>query len=151
MKDCDVDQFSENFMLLIPLMQNKIFSLSKDEMPKVRLSESGRRTLVLLHEVRRAIVSDLSDELNISRPNMTPLLDKLVQQGLVCRQSCEEDRRHVFVEITSEGDQVCEEYQQVITSKIKDMISFLNEDDLRELNEHMNKLKSILIKSGDAS
>ncbi|WP_010269099.1 MarR family winged helix-turn-helix transcriptional regulator [Paenibacillus senegalensis] len=151
MKDDDVRLFSEYFMLLIPLMQNKVFSFRKEELPAIRLSESARRTLALLHEIRCAIVSDLSDELNISRPNMTPLLDKLAEQGLVSRLPCGVDRRQIYVQITAKGDELCREYQQLITSKIKEMIDHLDEEELREMIEHMKRLKSILIKTGESS
>lgn len=151
MNEDDVRQFSENFMLLMPLMQNRVFSFRKEELPAIHLSDSGRRTLTLLYEIRSAIVSDLSEELNISRPNMTPLLDKLVQLGLVSRRSCEVDRRQIFVQITDKGDELCRQYQQLITSKINELLGHLDTEEMKEMNEHMNRLKSILIKTGESS
>ncbi|MBP1996595.1 MarR family winged helix-turn-helix transcriptional regulator [Paenibacillus eucommiae] len=145
-----IEQFSDNFMLLMPLLQRKIFdAVAVEECPPVRLSPMAARLLILLHEVRRCIVSDLSEQLNITRSNISPLLDKLVKKGLVSRHSCENDRRLVFVEITEQGDWLCNEYQRIISNKIKEMVSFLDVTDLSELNVHMDKLKSILIKTSN--
>ncbi|GGG00304.1 MarR family transcriptional regulator [Paenibacillus abyssi] len=147
MRNNIIEELSEHFMIIMPLLQKKIFdSISAEEIPPVRLSPASGRVLILLHELRRAIVSDLSEQLNISRPNMTPLLEKLVRQELVERIPCENDRRNIYIQITPKGDWVCSEFQRVISGKIKDMLSVYDDIDLSELIVHMNKLKSILLK-----
>lgn len=145
-----LEHFAENFMLLMPLLQRQIFDpIPKCEIPKIHLSGSSMHIIVLLREVRRSIVSELSEKLNISRPNMTPLLDKLEKQGLITRLPCMNDRRSVYVEITEAGDQLCCEYHRVISGRVKDMLNLLDETELTELNVHMSRMKSILIQAGD--
>ncbi|MDF2658710.1 MAG: marR5 [Paenibacillus sp.] len=145
-----LEHFVENFMLLMPLLKRKIFDpLPKCDMPQIQLSGSSVHIIVLLREVRRSIVSELSEKLNISRPNMTPLLDRLEKQGLITRLPCLNDRRSVYVEITEAGDQVCAEYHRIISDRIKSMLNLLDENELMELNEHMSRMKSILIQAGD--
>jgi DNA-binding MarR family transcriptional regulator len=58
------------------------------------LSEASDRKL-RLHELAQAVL--------IGRSNLTRLVDRLEGAGLICRESCEIDRRGAFAVITDEG------------------------------------------------
>jgi DNA-binding MarR family transcriptional regulator len=47
--------------------------------------------------------SPAATELRTSKPNITALVDSLVDRGLVAREADAEDRRRISVSITSEG------------------------------------------------
>lgn len=48
-------------------------------------------------------VSTLADEMNISRPGVTRVMDRLVQFDLISREEDREDRRRVLARRTSRG------------------------------------------------
>ncbi|WP_345784158.1 MarR family winged helix-turn-helix transcriptional regulator [Paenibacillus lacisoli] len=128
------------------MLKKKIFyPVPASELP-MHLSHSNIQVLVVLHEVRISSVSELSKQLNVSRPNMTPLLDKLVELELVDRKSCDSDRRVVNVEITPKGDTVCREMRDMVADKIEQKLATLNPKDLTELETTLCKLKGILLK-----
>jgi DNA-binding MarR family transcriptional regulator len=102
--------------------------------------------LFLLFEIRRASVSELCNLLNISGPNMTPLIDKLAQLNLLSRNPSAEDRRVIQIEITAEGDSFCKEIQLLIHGQIESTLDSLNDDDLIVLRESLFSLKSIIMK-----
>lgn len=136
---------SENILGLFPIVKKKFFTYSPLDFP-LHLSPNNFQVLLLLHDVRSSTVSDLSKQLNVSRPNMTPLLDKLVEHGLADRQSCDSDRRVVNVAITEEGDAFCEQVFHIFSIKIQEKLVFLPEEDLLRLSEALNELKQILLK-----
>ncbi|ASR48584.1 MarR family transcriptional regulator [Paenibacillus kribbensis] len=136
---------SENILGLFPIVKKKFFTYGPLDFP-LHLSPNNFQVLLLLREVRSSTVSDLSKQLNVSRPNMTPLLDKLVEHGLADRQSCDSDRRVVNVAITEEGDAFCEQVFHTFSGKIQERLVFLPEEDLLHLSETLNELKQILLK-----
>ncbi|WP_355316390.1 MarR family winged helix-turn-helix transcriptional regulator [Paenibacillus jiagnxiensis] len=96
--------------------------------------------------MRHSTVSELSKQLNISRPNMTPLLDKLVKYELVSRKPSETDRRVVEVEITRQGDELVREIGERLMLDIRERLSGLPEKDLVQMCSCLNELKTILLK-----
>ncbi|ALP35630.1 transcriptional regulator [Paenibacillus sp. IHB B 3084] len=136
---------SENILGLFPIVKKKFFTFGTLDIP-LHLSPNNFQVLMLLREVRLSTVSDLSKQLNVSRPNMTPLLDKLVEHGLADRQSCDSDRRVVNVAITQEGDAFCEQVFNTFSGKIQERLVLLSEEDLLHLSETLNELKQIFLK-----
>ena len=49
-------------------------------------------------------VSEISKQLNVTTPSVTPILNKLEQHGLVTRKIDEHDRRVIQVTLTNEGE-----------------------------------------------
>lgn len=55
---------------------------------------------------RRLRMSELADHVVLSRSNLTRLVDRLEEGGLVARERSEEDRRGAYAVITTEGREV---------------------------------------------
>lgn len=55
---------------------------------------------------RRLRMSELADHVVLSRSNLTRLVDRLEEAGLVARERSEEDRRGAYAVITTEGREV---------------------------------------------
>lgn len=55
---------------------------------------------------RRLRMSELADHVVLSRSNLTRLVDRLEEAGLVARERSEEDRRGAYAVITAEGREV---------------------------------------------
>jgi DNA-binding MarR family transcriptional regulator len=66
----------------------------KDYEILVRLSESPDRQLRM---------SELADQVLISRSRLTYRVDQLIRRGLVSRVECDDDRRGIFAQLTPTG------------------------------------------------
>lgn len=56
--------------------------------------------------------SELSDNLGISRPNMTGILNSLEKKGYLTRELCPDDRRKLLIVLTEKGEKVaCEKFE----------------------------------------
>ena len=53
-------------------------------------------------------VSEISKHLNVRMPSVTPILNKLEQDGLITRRIDEHDRRVILVSLTAEGESVAD-------------------------------------------
>jgi DNA-binding MarR family transcriptional regulator len=66
-------------------------------------------------------------------PAITGLIDRLEKQDLVTRRRCEEDRRIVFVEITTKGMKLLAQIDQPLADIHKTLLGHLSRKDLKEL------------------
>jgi DNA-binding MarR family transcriptional regulator len=76
----------------------------------------------------------VAEEMVTREPDITRLLDRLVARGLVLRERCAEDRRVVWVELTSVGAALLKTLDRPVAELHKRQLGHLSEDKLRQLN-----------------
>jgi DNA-binding MarR family transcriptional regulator len=93
---------------LLPLIVKnlRIPTLLEDVRPSLGISQT-----LVLHALQRApgdgiSMGDLADEVGVSVPTTTGLVDRLAREGLVERRAHPSDRRVVLVALTDEGCRV---------------------------------------------
>jgi DNA-binding MarR family transcriptional regulator len=101
--------------------------------------------LLLKHGGTRHI-AEIGDNLQIPKPQMTHLIDRLEELKIVARQADASDRRVFNIALTARGRRIVDELDQVITDSIRDKLSALTEDELKELSASLRKLGDILSK-----
>ncbi len=99
-----------------------------------------------LNEEGTRHIAEIGEKLQIPKPQMTHLIDKLEDLHIVTRQACNTDRRIINLTLTDKGKRIIEELDRVIKETIKGKLSFLSEDELRELSLSLQKLGDILCK-----
>lgn len=77
---------------------------------------------------QRLRLSDLADQLLLSRSNLTRLLDRLEKQDLLQREPCSSDRRGTFAVLTASGAAM----QQTMWSVYADCIAYYFGDPLED-------------------
>lgn len=86
-------------------------------------------------------MSDLAIQTGVSPSGLTRAVDRLVEEGLVRRESCEEDRRGTYAVLTEEGCRrlsvAIEHHQSEIDSLICHLLSSEEEAKLGELLERL--------------
>lgn len=79
--------------------------------------------------------NDLRDRLVNRMPDVTRLLDRMEQAGLVTRERDVADRRLVTTRITTKGSRMLDELDSVVAAEHRRQLGHLNEDQLRALIE----------------
>ncbi|MBK6628480.1 MAG: MarR family transcriptional regulator [Flavobacteriales bacterium] len=74
-------------------------------------------------------------------PNATRLTDKLITKGLVERVRCEEDRRVVYVSITTKGLDLLEEVDLALRPALAEKHARLSKEDAHTLNRILDDLR----------
>lgn len=145
MDNIDLAKLSDDLFSLIMQLNSKIFS--SDEMIKCSpLPPSHVKVIFYLINKGSSSISDIAHNLSISKPNMTPIIDKLIKEGLVRRQEDPLDRRIVRIELTKKAYDMGESHRQRLKSILLDKISFLSDDDLSKMGDSIINLTSIIIK-----
>jgi DNA-binding MarR family transcriptional regulator len=70
------------------------------------ISGSQAHILELLHKRGKQRASDLAVDLNVTTGAVTSLSDKLISGGYASRERCDEDRRVVYLVITTKGEEM---------------------------------------------
>ena len=91
-----------------------------------------------------ATMSELAEEMNISLPSATSLVDRLVKSGWVERQADPDDRRIIRLAITDEGRKVCMAMKAERMRTYKFLLDAMPEEDLRSLQRIFTNLHTTL-------
>ena len=90
-------------------------------------------------------MSELAERIQQSSATMTGIVDRLVEKGWVSRRRSEEDRRAVFVSLTSEGinilNRVAAERHQIVQDTIRKMSP-------DEINQFIRLLQHYMVAAG---
>ena len=100
----------------------------------------------LLNEAGTLHVAEIGEKLLIARAQMTHLIDRLVDLGIVERQMDTADRRMINIVLTSEGKAVVEERDSNIKKATKETLSCLTDEELETLSDSLEKLRTVLSK-----
>lgn len=91
-------------------------------------------------------VSKVANELMISKPNMTPIIDNLISAGFVNRYDNPDDRRIIMVEATEKAFEFLKQREQEMKDLLSEKVAILEENDLDNLKNLLPQLTNIITK-----
>jgi DNA-binding MarR family transcriptional regulator len=100
----------------------------------------------LLEEAGTLHVAEIGEKLQIARPQMTHLIDRLVELNIVERETNEEDRRRLNIMLKNKGKAIIKEHDKQVINATREVLSGLSNDELRELSISLNNIKEIFSK-----
>ena len=121
------------------LIKNVITNLKEDIAPP------HFEIMKLLEEAGMLHVAEIGERLQIARPQMTHLIDRLVELDLVGRETNEEDRRMLNVWLKSKGKVFIKERDKQVINATREVLSGLTDEELRQLSVSLKNLKDIFL------
>lgn len=88
--------------------------------------------------------AEIGDRLQISRAQMTQLIDKLVCLRLVERRTDTADRRISIITLSEYGEAVLKEHRTSLMNAAREITGQLSDQDLRDLSDTLRRLQEIL-------
>lgn len=145
MNNNELKDISDNLLNLLFQIHNRLFNPS--EMVKgVSIPPSHVKVIFYLSRKKSMSVSDVARCLDISKPNMTPIIDKLIDEGFVNRYTDPDDRRKINIELTEKAHKLLKTKELEIKNNLLTKISTLTDEDLYKLNIAINDMYDVLIK-----
>ena len=141
----DRNQTIEYLINYMPLFHKKFFR-------KVYSNKPSRQHLQLLIHIKKDSGKPMryyGQKLFISKPNMTTLADKLIKEGLLERQTDENDRRIINLMITPKGKEFLEFHKRNLKKSIIKRLEVLEDEDIQKLNDSFEKIQKIFSKLDD--
>ena len=137
-----IDIIAENLISIHPLLYK---SISKPLRTKTSVTPAGMFVMGRLKRHGMLSMSDIGKYLAMPKPHITVIVDRLIEEGYVKRQSDPNDRRIVNILITEKGLRDFEQIKLVVSETLKSKLLLLSEDELEILATASQQVKEILI------
>lgn len=147
MEEKEFEKLVDNLLIYYPLFYRKIkTSMNPEKTLKYGKTDGYYQILGMLMISGPLPISQIGKQLYISKPNMTPLIDKLVNDNMVNRLRSKKDRRIINIEITEHGKEFMFEARKMVEENIKENLSNLTNMDLEILNKSLRNIKNLALK-----
>jgi len=138
-----LENVAGEFLALLAYMKDKFFR-PLEQITRSRLSHVQFYAVSLLHRKGSLSMSELAQEMQISKQQLTPLVYKLINLGLLARKADENDRRIVRIEVTERGRNTVEELFNEIKLDLVEKLRKLPCRELGELEQMLKRIQEIL-------
>jgi DNA-binding MarR family transcriptional regulator len=132
----------------------KIMQSIRIEMRRGRgadLSIPQFRTLRFIQRNPDSSLSNLADHLGLTLPSVSKLVDGLVKQELVSRQSSTADRRRLTLGLTQSGEAIVNSARDSALANLAKILSCLSNEELKTIHQAMQLLHPLFVSNGKQS
>jgi DNA-binding MarR family transcriptional regulator len=102
---------------------------------------------VAIHSQGRPAMRTLSNNLQVSMPTMTGIVERLVKAGYARRVQLAEDRRQVLVELSAKGKNIISEFQQAASFRWQTVLKALDHKEIESFSSIVMKLRENIKKA----
>ena len=122
-------------------LSRPFFKLAADLIPAMHL-----QILLLLRNNTKYTLSSLSQEMDVSRPQLSVALSTLYERGFLIRTTDDKDRRRVYLSLSQEGIDFLDNMQKTVVSHLAGRLSTLSEEEQLRVLEAVTTLRELLKK-----
>lgn len=145
MSNYEMKNISDDLFKLLMQIHHKLLNPSEvfkgDQLPPSHI-----KVIFYLSAKKCISVSDVAKKLDISKPNMTPIIDKLISEGFVSRYTDPNDRRKIQIELTEKAHLFLNDKKSEIKENLITKISLLEDDDLNKLSLSIKNMTDVISK-----
>lgn len=138
-----VDCIAQNIFHVMPLLRKRLLRLDAVQ-AEHGIPLSHVQVLSMLDEAGSMSVSEISRRFGIAKPNITPLVDRLINAGLVDRMRNSADRRVVNVVILDSGRQKLKEIKESLYTHVLSWSNNMSHEDFEEFSRSLASIVRIL-------
>ena len=138
-----LELIADNIFQVIPLLKKRLSHISAFQSEN-GLPLSHFQVLSLLNERGSMSVSEISEFFDIAKPNITPLVDRLVNAGLVDRVRSTTDRRVVFIVILDEGRTRLKTIRSLLGENVESWKRALSDEEFDRLATALSDIVTLL-------
>jgi len=119
---------SQQFVEIMVLLHNNFGRQTQVPLP---LNQFG--VLCVLMDTQGLTITDINRQLNISKQQMTNIIDKLVSAGYVSKEPDPVDRRRLVITISRKGKKLLEDHMEQFRQRFESHAQNLTRDERQEL------------------
>ena len=113
-----------------------------------QITQTQLMVLFAVHSRKQCPMKNLADHMHVSMPTISGIVDRLVQAGYLKRFTVSDDRRHVLVRLSSQGQRLITKVKTVIGSRWQEVLSALDQEELEHFYQVVTKLTKTLQNKG---
>ena len=144
MNSSNLNNISNDLYMLLLSLNKRVFN-HEELLKNCTMPPSHMKVLFHIIHTGPCAISEVAKHLSISKPNMSPIIDKLVSEGFLERFQDHKDRRIIRVKSTDVACNFLRERESSIKEKLKERLAPLTDNELEEMTHClsvMNKLVS---------
>jgi len=142
MKKIDRTEVTHLLAGLLPLMHRKVMRPAC-QMGRCTLTPLQFIALMLILDQEAKTMTELADKMEVSKQQMTPIVDKLVGAGFVQRSQDAADRRIVKLSVTQGGMEFLDNHLRQVGKSLEERMGFLSETEFAQLDQAVTTLTAI--------
>jgi DNA-binding MarR family transcriptional regulator len=137
------EEIMQNLMLIMPLMQKNFVKGFTNESD---LINSHMQIMGFIKMNGSISMKEISYFLGISAPNLTVLVEKIVDKGYIERVSSHLDRRIIKLVLTDKGESFLEEQKIIMIKQLEAKMAVLSQEDKTIFLDSIKNIRQILSK-----
>lgn len=141
MNNLSTPNVSQKFIETLILIHNNFYRQTKLPIP---LNQFG--ALIVIFTEESVSITDISHILNISKQQMTTVIDKLVCNGMVQKAPDPHDRRRSVITLTPAGQKILDDQNERVRQLFNQHMQQLNEDETAQLSDSILTFNQLLEK-----
>ena len=141
--DAMIDNVAQNLFLALPIFRKRLLHMDVIQR-EFNVPLSHVQVMAMLNDNGSMNVSEISRRLGIAKPNITPLIDRLIDDRYVERHRDPNDRRMVNVSICPSGIDRLMAIRVKMRELVGEWAMALTIGELRELNESLATINRVL-------
>jgi len=144
----------ENIESIIGLINNLMLSTKAHEPHPwlhLELTREQLRVMFLLSFKGRSSPGEVAASFGVPKANVTSIIDRLVEKGLISRQENPDDRRSYILSLTEEGKSQVERLREIGAAKIKGVLERMPYNALVSLQMGLEALIKALEEEGEVN
>ncbi|WP_151732925.1 MarR family winged helix-turn-helix transcriptional regulator [Paenibacillus tengchongensis] len=145
MGDQEINEAAKGLSTLLTVMDRKLIRPHEQKTRHI-VSPLVIHVLTLLKEQGSATMTELAREIQIAKPQLTPIIDKLCNAGDVEREVDAGDRRIIHIRITETGVSRLQELQGTLFESMKSKLAGLDREEVANLQRALDDLFRIIHK-----
>jgi DNA-binding MarR family transcriptional regulator len=142
-KEEKLEGIADSFLLFFPLFYRKILRVAGWKNRVNPINTQFQALAIVMHSGNLQ-TSEIGRRLGISSPNMTPLIDRLIEKGYAERLSDSQDRRVIKIAITEKGRRFVAGKRRLVRNEIKKNLSTLSIEEVLTLSKAIETFRQII-------
>lgn len=107
---------------------------------ELNLSIAQLKSLLFIASKGKTNFKKIAEALGVTPPNITGIIDRLVEQGLVSRTENPEDRRIMLLQVTDKGQQLLANLRERRVNYMRQVLARMSEEELLILSKGLSAL-----------
>ena len=127
-------------LAIAQLMPHIIQGVHLDFLTSRNITQTQFLVLVAIHSRERAPMNVLAQNMQVSMPTISGIVDRLARAGYLQRIEDPHDRRQVVVELTSKGKTLIKQFQAAVSQRWQEVLLALSPKELEAFYKVIIKL-----------
>ncbi len=139
------EKLAWQILTVAPVLKKRLFR-PDFEQDTNQLPLSYAQVLATLSIEESMTVTEISERFDIAKPNITPLIDRMIEAGYVKRVRNTTDRRVVHVFILDKGREKVTEMVKSLQDTVQGWSKTMTEEEMGRVTDAIEVIRSILAK-----